>query len=848
MKTSFRSLARVLVASTLPLLVAASLAACGDDDDSANTRDGGGDAGPSNLEPFKATVRRTSLGVPHVKAENLGGMGYGYGYVFAEDNLCILAEEILTVRGERAKYFGEAPYDLGNTSSRSNTSSDAVYKMLATKEVADKSRAALDVDMQAAVRGFAAGVSRYVRELKSGKHEGRHVTCRNEAWAREINDEDLYLRYYKLALLGSSGTFIDGIAAARPTSARIGPPVPPPKASAQLPAARAARIEQGLASVAPNLMAYKRGEVGSNMYAFGSEVTGGGGIQFGNPHFPWFGGERLYQVHLTVPGTMDIEGASLYGVPVVVIGFNDQFAWSHTVSTAYRFTPYGLTLKDGDPLTYIQDGQEKTITPMDLPVEVKDAAGALRTEVVRLYKSEYGPMIYLGDALFDWTDKRAFTIRDANAENFRLIKNYARWNMAKSLEEFQKIHAEEVAVPWVNTVAADKNGNTYYGDITVVPNVPNALADACQIPILSKSLGQAAPGLPLLDGSKKACDWAVDADSPQKGTFGASHLPKVNRKDWVVNCNDSYWLTNTKAPITGFDRIVGREAYEQTLRSRLCHQQVLDRVAGTDGLPGTNVTAEAVKQMVIGSRVFSAERMKRSIVDGVCTATTVQLARDPFTKQDFAPPVAVDIGPACKVLEAWDNRNNPDSKGSLVWDELWLRIEALRSTRTATFNVPFSAADPINTPGELTWTGDSMAQALAASVRSIQQSGFALDAPRSAFSFRLGKGGAADRIPVLGGFQGSGNFAIAQVKGTPTLKPDTGYGPMAYGNSYMQVVSLTPAGVDASTFVTYSQSTDTASPHYDDYSRQYATKTWLKAAYTEAEVAADTKVTLDLAQ
>lgn len=843
MKTSFRSTVRVLAAATLPLLVAASPAGCGDDDNAIDTRDGGGDA--ANLEPFKATVRRTTAGIPHVKADTLGGMGYGYGYVFAEDNLCILAEEILTVRGERAKYFGEAPYDLGNTSSKSNTNSDAVYKMLATKEIADKSRAALDADMQSAVRGFAAGVSRYVRELKAGQHEGRHAACRNEPWAREINDEDLYLRYYKLALLGSSATFIDGIAAARPTSARIGPPVAPVAPDAKIPAAR---IEAGLNAIAPNLMAYRRGDVGSNMYAFGSEVTGGGGIQFGNPHFPWYGGERLYQVHLTVPGKMDIQGASLYGVPVVLIGFNDTFAWSHTVSTAYRFTPYGLTLKDGDPLTYIQDGAEKKITPVDLSVEVKDAGGALRTEVVRLYKSEYGPMIYLGDPLFEWTDKRAFTIRDANAENFRLIRNYARWNMAKSLEEFQRIHAEEVAVPWVNTIAADKNGDTYYGDLTVVPNVPNALADSCQILVLSKSLAQAAPGLALLDGSKKACDWAIDADSPQPGTFGPSHLPRVNRKDWVVNCNDSYWLTNTKAPITGFDRIIGREGYEQTLRSRLCHQQVLDRVAGTDGLPGTNVTADAVKQIVLGGRVFSAERMKQPIVDAVCATPNVQLVRDPFTKQDFAPPVAVDIGPACAAVKAWDNRSNPDSKGGLVWDELWFRIEASLANGSAKYAVPFSAADPVNTPRDLTWTGDALAQSFAAAVRSIQQAGFAVDAPRSAYSFRQGKGGPADRIPVPGGFQRSGNFTIAQIKGTPTLKPDTGYGPMTYGNSYIQVVALGPAGVDASTFVSYSLSTDPASPHYDDYTRQYSTKTWVKAAYTEAEVAADTKSTLDLQQ
>ena len=40
------------------------------------------------------------------------------------------------------------------------------------------------------------------------------------------------------------------------------------------------------------------------------------------------------------PGQYDVAGACLIGSPVVNIGWNKDVAWSHTVSTAYRFTPY----------------------------------------------------------------------------------------------------------------------------------------------------------------------------------------------------------------------------------------------------------------------------------------------------------------------------------------------------------------------------------------------------------------------------------------------------------------------------------------------------------------------------
>ena len=80
---------------------------------------------------------------------------------------------------------------------------------------------------------------------------------------------------------------------------------------------------------------------GSNATAAGKEITSTGkGMLLGNPHFPWRGRYRFTQQHLSIPGKYDVAGASLIGSPVVNIGWNNDVAWSHTVSTAYRFTPY----------------------------------------------------------------------------------------------------------------------------------------------------------------------------------------------------------------------------------------------------------------------------------------------------------------------------------------------------------------------------------------------------------------------------------------------------------------------------------------------------------------------------
>ena len=833
-------------------LVAGAIAGCdGDDDVSPDPDRGDGGSSSGNVVEggtglYKARVRRTTAGIPHVQSDDFGGLGFGYGYVFAEDNLCLLAEEILTVRGERAKYFGDVGYDLGNSSASSNVSSDAFYKMTFTNDIVDRYRAAHTPDLVALIEGYAAGVSKYVRELKAGEHTGRHSSCRGEEWVHEFTDEDMYLRMYKLNLIASSAGFIDGFAAAVPPQARAGgaAPRPTPKhPSREL----LQSVEHGMRELLPKFFAHRDGELGSNMYAFGSEMTGGAGIQFGNPHFPWYGGERLYQVHLTVPGKMDVQGSSLYGVPVVLIGFTENFAWSHTVSTAYRFTPYQLKLKEGDPLTYIQDGVEKPITAVDQEIEVKDGAGTKKV-TKRLYRSEYGPMIRLSsNELFGWNQSQAFTIRDANAENFRLFTNFFRWNQAKSLDEFIAIHKELVAVPWVNTTAADRTGRVYYGDLTVVPNVSDAKAAACassRTPLLAS----AAPGLPLLDGSRAECKWDTDPSAPagQKDILPASKLPSVERNDWVVNCNDSYWLTNSTEPMPAFDKIVGLVNYPQSLRSRLCHQQVLDRRASADGFEGTGVTVDIVKQMVLRSRVYSAEKFRQQVLDGICTQATIALTRDSFLNKDFSPAVEVETADACAALRAWDAHNNPDSVGSLVWDEFWFRIDRLASDPALrVFSTAFDPADPVNTPADLDTSRAYVVQAFAAGVHAITSAGFDFATPRSQISYRLAADGT--RIPVPGGYQRTGNFTIAQAR-EPFLSAGVGYGPVNYGNSYMQVVGFLDGGrLDAHTFVTYSQSTDPGSPHFDDYSRRYASKDWLKAAFTEEEVAAQTTEDRELA-
>ncbi len=54
----------------------------------------------------RVTITRDRAGIPHIVASNFNALGYGEGYAFAQDNLCTFANDMVTVEGERSRYFG----------------------------------------------------------------------------------------------------------------------------------------------------------------------------------------------------------------------------------------------------------------------------------------------------------------------------------------------------------------------------------------------------------------------------------------------------------------------------------------------------------------------------------------------------------------------------------------------------------------------------------------------------------------------------------------------------------------------------------------------------------------------
>ena len=801
----------------------ALLAGCGNNGGTAPTTP------PTGGISYSVEIRRTEFGIPHIKADNFDGLAYGYGYAFAEDNLCVIADSYVTVNAERSRYFGpdETYVFQGNGLTVNNLRSDFFFRQIMDEGriealLAQPPPAGPRPEVKQAVLAYVAGYNRYLRD--TGVDKLPDPTCRGKPWVRPITEMDAYRRFYQLALLASSGVAFDGIFEAQPPALAA-----PSATSAYSPAQVTEHLRQGFAELA----------IGSNAIALGKNATANGrGMLLGNPHFPWYGSERFYQIHLTIPGKVNVAGASLFGAPLVLVGHTESLAWSHTVSTAYRFTPYELTLVPGTPTSYLVDGAPEPMTARAVSVQALTAGGTLETRTRTLYSTRYGPMFssIFNLPIFPWTPARAFALADANAANFRYLNHFFEMNQAKTTDEALAVLERNQGIPWVTTLASDRAGKALFADISAVPNVPDNLARTC-----GTELGQATfagIGLPILDGSRSGCAWAKDADAIQPGTFGPANMPRQFRDDYVLNSNDSYWLSNPEAPQTGYARIIGNVNTPRNLRTRIGHIMIREQLAN-DG----TFTRQQLQDLVFNNRNYSGEIWRDALV-------TMCESYPGGNAMSSSGPVSV--GGACDALAGWDLHDDLDSNGAMVFRRFAGRLLGTTSLPQGSqgsqgldpliYLTPFNPTDPVNTPGGLNVLSPLVHQSFGDALQDLKGAGIPMDAPLRGFQFEPR---GDEKIPIHGGSGTVGVFnAINAV-----WAAGEGYTNIRHGSSYVQVVSFDDSPCpDVRTILTYSQSTNPASLHYADQTRLYSNKQWVQPPFCEADVAAATRTTLSLTE
>src|SRR3954454_15809813 len=329
----------------------------------------GAEAAAPRQGRYHATIAITRHGIPHITADGFGSLGFGSGYAATEDAVCTLADTLITARGERSRWFGpDKRYNDQVTLDASNLQVDAFVADLHQRHVVEKllkdPLRGPGEQARAMVRGYVAGANEWLRT-----NQVTDPACAGAPYLKpDVTPLDLWYGVYLANLLASAGVFVKEIVDAAPPSADD-PGLP------TVPTAAAVDRDALLTALGRDPEA----PFGSNATAVGGDATTTGkGMLLGNPHFPWRGRYHFTQQQLTIPGRYDVAGASLIGSPVVNIGWNKDVAWSHTVSTAYRFTPYEYKTP-GPGTTYLtEDGPQQLIRDV---VKVKTPDGTVSEDL-----------------------------------------------------------------------------------------------------------------------------------------------------------------------------------------------------------------------------------------------------------------------------------------------------------------------------------------------------------------------------------------------------------------------------------------------------------------------------------
>ena len=635
-----------------------------------------------------ATIQRTSHGVAHVRADDFETLAFGMAYAYAQDNVCLTAQHLVTVRGERSRHFGGTA--MGALGLRQFPNEQIDLFIAAHMDDAALARAAATTSprAQALERGYVAGYNRFLAD-----HAGKlPADCNGRAWVQPMTVAEYRRINEVLAVQAGVSALADAMVSA----------APPKTAAAAAALPLNATVAAELMREAGILDAADRG-FGSNAWAFGRDTTEGGrGMLLGNPHFPWAGVNRFWQVHLTVPGQLDVMGVAIGTSAAVVIGFNKDVAWSHTVSTGTRFTLHELTLVRGDPTSYLVDGQSEKMNSRTVTRLIQGSDGTLSAKQHTFWSTRWGPLVVMPRANMIWSAERAYALQDANAGNVRLTDTWHGLSTASSVEDMQKA-LRGLGTPWVNTIAADRHGNALYADVSTVPDVDAATLERCKPSAAAAGL-RASAGLVVLDGSKSSCQWRRDPASPAPGLMPFERMPVVVRSDWVHNSNDSFYFTHPLQRFGDISPLVGDNVM-RVPRTRAGLIQVTELVASG------KVTLPRIQAQLFANRNLMAQVVLPDLLAACKVAAPTQDAKD-----------------GCAALQGWDRVSDINSRGAHVFREFWRTVRSVPGIH----RVAWDRTQPSATPTGLNMADAAVATkvwaSLAEAVKKVRASNVALNA------------------------------------------------------------------------------------------------------------------------
>ncbi|MCC7153725.1 MAG: penicillin acylase family protein [Bryobacterales bacterium] len=365
------------------------------------------------------SVLRDARGVPHIEAHSIEDALFAQGYVTAQDRLWQMDMLRRVGSGEVAEVVGRAGLEL-----------DTLSRKMRLRRIAQAQAKTLSGGDRKVFAAYARGVNHFI-ETHRGKFAPEFAAMSYDPRPWTISDSLVIgLQMYRTL----SDSFEKELLKRRMMDAGD-----PAKVNVLFPDRSGTEVA-----------------IGSNAWVLSGKWTASGKPLLANdPHLEYSMPSTWYLVHLKAPG-LNVAGASLPGVPAVIIGHNDQIAWG---VTNLHFDVQDLYIERLDPRNgqYVFKGQVMQAQREREFISIK----GIRPVELDTWVTAHGPV-------FTQSGAQAISMRWVAAEDRRFEFPFLDLNRAADFNSFRTA-LRKFAGPGQNFVYADRAGNIGYQATGVFP-------------------------------------------------------------------------------------------------------------------------------------------------------------------------------------------------------------------------------------------------------------------------------------------------------------------------------------------------------------------------------------------
>lgn len=406
-------------------------------------------------------IERDALGIPTIRASSLQDAMFGLGFAHAQDRLWQLETHRRIASGRLAEAFGPSALE-----------TDRFLRALGVRRAAAAQWAQARGESRMALLAYTAGINAWLKQMRARPPEFVLLGIQPEEW--DPIDSMAWTIMMAWDLGGNwSSELLRMRLALKMSTERIDELLPPYPGERPLPTPDYALLlrEWQLAGEGAGglLAALARAApesgiegIGSNNWAVdGAHSRTGAPLLANDPHLKLSAPALWYVARIDAPG-YKVAGATMPGLPIVVLGQNEHIAWGFTNTGPDVQDLYLERIKPGDPSRYQTPEGWAAFETAAETIRVKGGPDVSMT----VRRSRHGPVISdAGGATEGLTGGAAGAPSYAIAMRWlaldpdpgTLDAGFA-FNRARSVAEFVA-HSSRHIAPMQNMVIADRDGH-----------------------------------------------------------------------------------------------------------------------------------------------------------------------------------------------------------------------------------------------------------------------------------------------------------------------------------------------------------------------------------------------------